>query len=325
MPDTEANQAEYPQPVIQRPGLGFPMARVCAVMSLSCGAIVDMAIGRYAGKGQGELSLLRRLMSVFRAGDIMLADRLMCSWGEISALQLRGVDCVVRHSATRKVDFRRGQRLGKDDHIVSWPKRYPRRRGERGFTSDLPSQLRIRVCRVRIEKPGFRSKRIVLATTLLDPVEYPKEELASLYRARWNIELDMRSLKQTLQMDILRCKTPELVRKEIWTHVLAYNLIRTIMAQAADRSAIEPRSISFKTTLQVLEAFQPVIANLDRRPSALRTQLYDDLLAAIAIHRVGNRPDRIEPRRRKRLQKRYDFLRVPRPQARLQLLKGVTT
>ena len=107
--------------------------------------------------------------------------------------------------------------------------------------------------------------------------------------------------------------------------MLAYNLIRTIMAQAADRSAIEPRSISFKTTLQVLEAFQPVIANLDRRPSALRTQLYDDLLAAIAIHRVGNRPDRIEPRRRKRLQKRYDFLRVPRPQARLQLLKGVTT
>ena len=324
MPDSPANQAAYPQPKIQRPGLGFPMARVCAIMSLSCGAIVDMAIGCYAGKGQSELGLLRKLLNAFRPDDIMLADRLMCSWAEMAALHARGVDCVVRHTPKRKLEFRSGTRLGKDDRIQSWPKRYPRRRADREFTKDLPGSLRVRVCRVRIERPGFCTKVLVIATTLLDPVKYPKEELASLYRARWNAELDIRSLKQTLQMDILRCKTPELVRKEIWTHVLAYNLIRTIMTRAADEFLIEPRTISFKMTLQTLQAFQPIIANLNRQAAASRMQLYEDLLAAIGMHRVGDRPNRFEPRKRKRPgPKRQELMNVPRHEAKRQMLKGV--
>ncbi|QDT10713.1 IS4 family transposase [Planctomycetes bacterium K23_9] len=322
MPDTPANQSEYPQPSYQRPGLGHPMARVCVLVSLSCGAIVDMAIGAYSGKGQSELGLLRRLLDAFRPGDVMVADRLMCSWVELTALQCRGVDFVVRHASTRKLDFRRGQRLGKDDQIVSWPKRYARSKADSAYRKDLPDSLRVRVCRIRIARPGFRDKVLVVATTLFDPIEYPKEELASLYRERWNVELDIRSLKQTLQMDRLRCKTPELVRKEIWTHVLAYNLIHTIMARAADDYDVEPRTISFKTTLQTLKAFQPILANCCS--SDFRQQIYDQLIESVAVHRVGDRPNRIEPRKIKQpSRKHHDFLHVHRHEAKRQILKGL--
>jgi hypothetical protein len=324
MPDTPDNQADYPQPSCQRPGLGYPMARVCAIFSLSCGVIVDMAIGRYSGKGQSELGLLRQLLDAFRPGDIMLADRLMCSWVELAALQYRGVDFIVRHAATRKLDFRRGQRLGKDDQIVCWPKRYARSKADSGYRKDLPDSILVRVCRIRIARPGFRSKVLVIATSLLDPIEYPKEELASLYRKRWNVELDIRSLKQTLQMDMLRCKTPDLVRKEIWTHVLAYNLIRTIMARAADKIDAEPRTISFKMTLQTLKAFQPVFAHLECCSSKFRQQLYDQMIEAVAVHRVGDRPDRFEPRQRKQPpRKQHEFLKVHRNEAKRQILAGL--
>ena len=135
----------------------------------------------------------------------------------------------------------------------------------------------------------------MIATTLLDHVAYPPSELAKLYRAQWNAELDLRSLKQTLQMDVLRCKTPELVRKELWTHILAYNLIRTIIAQAAHKHDVEPRSISFKGDIQTLEAFQPVIALQGEHDAARRLSLYHILLDAIATHRVADRPDRYSP------------------------------
>ena len=324
MPDTVANQAEYPQPSYQRPGLGRPMARVCAIFSLSCGAVVDMAIGGYSGKGQSELGLLRRLMDAFRPGDIMVADRLMCSWVELTALQCRGVDFVVRHAVTRKLDFRRGQRLGKDDQIVSWPKRYGRSKADAEYRRNLPDSLRVRVCRVTIARPGFRDKVLVIATTLFDPIEYPKKELASLYRKRWNVELDIRALKQTLQMDQLRCKTPDLVRKEMWIHVLAYNLIRTIIARAADEHGIEPRCISFKATLQTLKAFQPMLANLESCSYEVRQHIYDQVIESIAVHRVGDRPDRIEPRKIKQPhRKHHDYLNVHRHEAKRQILAGL--
>ena len=258
MPDTPENQRDYPQPDTQKPGLGFPLARIAAVFSLSCGAVLDLGICRYAGKGQSELGLLRTLWGIFRPGDVMLADRLMCSWTEMVMLKGRGVDCVCRFTSHRKADFRRGKRLGKGDHIVKWLKPRRPRSIDRETYDALPEFLTIRECRVRVEQAGFRIKTLIVATTLLNADEFTQSDLAQLYRARWNAELDLRSLKQTLQMDILRCKTPELVRKEIWTHILAYNLIRTIMAQAATKHGIEPRSISFKGTIQTLEAFQPV-------------------------------------------------------------------
>jgi hypothetical protein len=323
MPDTPANQAEYPQPVAQKPGLGFPLARIAALFSLACGAVVGLGTCRYAGKGQSDLGLLRKLLDLFRPGDVMLADRLMCAWTEMVMLKLRGVDCVCRLSSHRTADFRRGRRLGEGDHVVVWPKPPRPRSIDREAYAALPASLTVRECRVRVGQTGFRTRALVVATTLLDVEAFTGDDLAQLYRARWNAELDLRSLKQVLQMDVLRCKTPELVRKELWAHILAYNLIRTVMAQAAGRHGIEPRSISFKGALQTLEAFQPVIALRGERDSALRRGLYERLLAAVASHRVGDRPDRFEPRRRKRRPKPYDRLMKPRHEAKQALRKGI--
>jgi hypothetical protein len=323
MPDTPENQAEYPQPVVRKPGLGFPLARIAAVFSLACGAVLDVGICRYAGKGQSELGLLRTLWDLFRPGDVLLADRLMCAWTEMVMLKQRGVDCVCRLSSHRSADFRRGKRLGPGDHIVKWPKPTKPRSIDRETYDGLPEFLMVRECRVRVEQPGFRVQTLLVATTLLDADAFTKDDLAQLYRARWHAELDLRSLKQTLQMDVLRCKTPELVRKELWAHILAYNLIRTIIAQAASKHGIEPRSISFKGAVQTLEAFQPVIALQGEADAEFRRIVYEELLDAIASHRVADRPDRYEPRRKKRRPKPYDRLMKPRHEAKREMLKGV--
>jgi hypothetical protein len=323
MPDTLANQAEYPQPVAQKPGLGFPLARIAAVFSLACGAILDVGICRYAGKGQSELGMLRTLLGLFRPGDVVLADRLMCAWTEMVMLKQRGVDCVCRLTSHRKADFRRGKRLGPGDHVVTWPKPPKPRTIDRQAYDALPDALTVRECRVQVEQPGFRIKTLIVVTTLLDAGGFAKADLAQLYRARWHAELDLRSLKQTLQMDVLRCKTPDLVRKELWAHVLTYNLIRTIIAQAASEHGLEPRSISFKGAVQALEAFQPALALLGEYNLELRRVLYGQLLKAIASQRVGDRPDRFEPRRRKRRPKPYDRLMKPRHEAKRETLKGV--
>jgi len=322
MPDTPENQSAYPQPVVQKPGLGFPLARIAAVFSLACGAVLDLGICRYAGKGQSELGMLRTLWNLFLPGDVLLADRLMCAWTEMVMLKQRGVDCVCRFTSHRNADFRRGKRLGPGDHIVKWPKPTKPRSIDAETYDALPEFLMVRECRVRVEQPGFRVQTLIVATTLLDAGEFTKDDLAQLYRARWNAELDLRSLKQTLQMDILRCKTPELVRKELWTHILAYNLIRTIMAQAASKHGIEPRSLSFKGAVQTLEAFQPVIALQGEDNSEFRKLVYEQVLDAIASHRVADRPDRYEPRRKKRRPKPYDRLMKPRHEAKREMLKG---
>jgi hypothetical protein len=324
MPDTPENQAGYPQPVAQRPGLGFPLARIAAVFSLACGAVLDLGICRYAGKGQSELGMLRTLWNIFRPSDVMLADRLMCAWTEMVMLKQRGVDCVCRLTSHRKADFRRGKRLGHDDHVVKWVKPTKPRSIDRETYDALPDFLLIRECRVQVERPGFRMQTLIIATTLLDAGEFTKDDLAQLYRARWNAELDLRSLKQTMQMDVARCKTPELVRKEIWTHILAYNLIRTVIAQAASKHGLDPRSISFKGAIQTLAAFQPVIALEGQYNSAFRMNLYQRLLDAIARHRVGDRPDRFEPRRTKRRPKPYDRLMKPRQDAKRDMQNGFT-
>jgi DDE family transposase len=323
MPDTQENQLAYPQPTVQKPGLGFPMARIAAVFSLACGAVIDLGICRYAGKGQSELALLRTLMNVFRPGDVLLADRLMCAWTEMVMLKQRGVDSVCRFTIHRKADFRKGHRLGAGDHIVVWPKPPKPRTIDRKTYAALPDSLTVRECCVRIRQRGFRIKTLVIATTLLDSQAYSKEDLAQLYRERWNAELDLRSLKQTLQMDILRCRTPELVHKEIWTHILAYNLIRTIIAQAASKHGLEPRTISFKGTIQTLEAFQPLIAMQGRHDAAFREHLYQHLLDAVASHRVADRPNRYEPRRRKRHAKKYFTFIKPRHEAKRDMANGV--
>jgi DDE family transposase len=325
MPDTPENQAAYPQVYNQKPGLGFPIARLGALISLACGAVVNLGFCRYAGKGQGEVSLLRRLWDVLRPGDVVLADRLTANWATIAMLQGRGIELVSRlNKAHRKADFRRGRRLGADDHVVRWAKPTSIRSLDWQAYKALPEYITIREARIRVRQPGFRTRSVVVVTTLLDPEQASKEELASLYRARWNNELDLRSLKSTMQMSELRCKTPGLVRKEVWAHILAYNLIRTVMAQAAARHDIPPRSISFTGAMQTLEAFQPLLEFGATDDGASRSQLYQELLDAIASHRVADRPDRYEPRRKKRRRNYYDWLTEPRAKIKRKMAKGFT-
>jgi Transposase DDE domain len=325
MPDTRENQAAYPQVYNQGPGLGFPIARIGALTSLWCGAVVGLGFCRYAGKGQGEVSLLRRLWGVLAPGDVLLADRLTANWATIQMLQGRGVELVSRlNKAHRRADFRRGRRLGPDDHVVRWAKPTSIRSLEREAYRALPESITVREARVRVLQPGFRTRSVVVVTTLLDPQQTTKEDLAALYRARWNAELDLRSIKSAMQMRELRCKTPGLVRKEVWAHVLAYNLIRTVMAQAAAEHAVLPRSLSFRGAMQTLEAFQPLLELPTARDAARRSRLYHDLLDAVATHRVADRPDRFEPRLKKRRRNHYGWLTKPRAEIKRKMAKGVT-
>ena len=321
MPDTPSNQQAYPQSNKQTPGVGFPLARVAGIFSLSCGAILDLAVAGYSGKGQGEVTLFRQLWDLFRPGDVVLTDALMCNYQNLCCLQQRGVDVVTRlNKSKRKADFRRGKRLGKNDRLVQWSKPWIRDM-DREARRSIPDLITIRQCRFWVDQPGFRSREVVIITTMLDPCDVSVTELADLYRMRWNNETDFSSLKVTLQMDVLRCKTPELVRKEVWTHVIAYNLIRTVMAQSCSRADMLPREISFKATVQILEAFQPLITTQRGGGSATRVMLYEQVMDAIAVHQVGNRPGRIEPRLRKRRFKKYDYMMKPRNETKRQIMK----
>lgn len=240
-------------------------------------------------------------------------------------LKERGIDSVSRlNKSVRKADFRRGKRLGKEDHIVHWLKPSSIRHLDWASYKQLPDYLEIRETRIRVVQPGFRTKEIVVVTTLLDPEAATKEDLASLYRSRWSQELDIRDIKVSLQMDVLRCKTPELVRKEIWTHLLAYNLIRTIMAQAASQHDLKPREINFKGTVQTLEAFQPLVSFQDHKGTVFRQQLYLQLLEAVATHRVADRPDRFEPLKRKRKPRTAGQMTKPCWELNRLMRKGVT-
>jgi len=322
MPDTPANQAEYPQVYNQKPGLGFPLARVGALISLACGAVVGLGFCRYAGKGQGEVSLLRRMWGVLTAGDVILADRLTANWATIHLLRERGLHLVSRlNKAKRTADFRRGRRLGPADHIVRWAKPTSIRSLDWKTYKALPDAIEVREARVRVAQPGFRTRSVVVVTTLLDPEQATKEDLAELYRARWNAELDLRAIKSGMQMRELRGRTPEMARKEVWAHALAYNLVRTVMAQAAATHGLQPRSISFKAAMQTLAAFQPVL-ELRATGGASRRRVCADLLGAIAAHRVGDRPGRYEPRLKKRRRNYYDWLTRPRAAMRREMAKG---
>jgi hypothetical protein len=322
MPDTPANQAAYPQVYNQGHGLGFPIARIGALISLACGAVVNLGFCRYAGKGQGEVSLLRRLWDVLTAGDVILADRLTANWATIHMLQQRGVELVSRlNKAHRRADFRRGRRLGRGDHVVCWAKPTSIRSLDRKTYRTLPDSITVREARVRVAQPGFRTRSVVVVTTLLDPRQATTEDLAELYRARWHAELDLRSIKSGMQMRELRGKTPDMVRKEVWAHVLGYNLIRTVMAQAAARHDAVPRAISFTGALQTLAAFRPLLELRAAGRVVDRWRLYHELLDAVAAHRVADRPDRYEPRVKKRRRNHYGWLTRPRIEMKRRMAK----
>lgn len=305
MPDTPDNQARYPQPSSQAEGVGFPMARLVGVVCLSTGSVVDAAIGPLEGKGHSELDLFRDVLGAFSRGDVMLADALYCNYPLLAMLQAAGVEALFEQNGARRSDFRRGQRLGRRDHLVGWSKPSIR---PRWMTLEhyeaMPATLTVR----EVEVDGR-----VLVTTLLDPRKTPKGELAELYARRWHVELDLRNIKTTLGMEVLRCHSPERVDKELWAHLLAYNLIRLLMAQAAHTAGVHPRELSFKHTVQLW--LEWTAHRLGTHATVCRTGLF----ALIAQRRVGQRPGRIEPRARKRRPKSYPWLKVPRSLAHKQI------
>jgi len=309
MPDTPDNQHAFPQQKTQRPGAGFPIARACVVLSLATAAAHDMNFGPYEGKQTGESALLRGILDSLHPGDVGVFDRHFCSFLMLAMLRQRGVHFCTRLHQRRRVDFRRGERLGRDDHLVTWvrpqrPDWMPQEQYDQ-----IPQTLTLREVRFHVTVPGRRTQTLVVVTDLTDPQTHPAEAIAELYGYRWNAELDIRAIKQTLGLDHLRCKTPDMVRRELWVTLLAYNLIRKLIATAAAVHDRQPRQLSFTLTCQtVLSSWMLLATGACRDALAL----WERALERIAAHEVANRPGRIEPRRIKRRRHRYPLMNQPR-------------
>jgi putative transposase len=318
MPDTDENQKAYPQQAGQKPGLGFPIARMVVLFSLTVGTVLKYALGPYKGKQTGENQLFRGMVTAIEPGDVVLGDRYYGDFWNFAMVLARQADLVTRLHQARKLDLSKAKSLGRNDYLVTWrkPDERPKWMDQATYAA-MPSELSIRVVLLQVGIPGFRVRDLVLTTTLLDAKRYTPEDLAVLYRARWYAELYLRSLKAVLQMDHLRCLTPEMVRKEVAMHFIGYNVLRWTIAEAARHQDLTPGQISFKGALQTFKAFREEGLLTDIR----RVECFATLLAAIATHRVGDRPNRVEPRAVKRRPKPHDLLTVPRDVARSRLLQ----
>jgi len=318
MPDTAANQQAYPQQRGQKPGLGFPILRMVVLLSLATAALCGMALAPYRGKQTGETALLRSLFDLLEPGDVLLGDRHFGSYFLLALGLQRGVDWVARVHQARQVEVRRGHCIARQDRQVVWQRPQRPEWMDQATYAAIPEKLTLREIVVEVHQPGFRVKQLVLVTTLTDTRRYPLQAIAQLYRARWGVELDLRAIKQSMTIEPLRCKSPEMVRKEIWAHWLAYNLIRKTIAQAALAEGKLPRTISFAAARQTIVASWDL---LSRSPHALDA-LAGVQFRAIASHQVANRPDRVEPRAVKRRPKPQRLLNKPRAEARAELLRS---
>jgi putative transposase len=317
MMDTPANQNQFPQSKAQVPGVGLPIARACAILSVATATILDLAVGPYEGKETGESALLRGLLEDFDAGDLVVFDRYFCSYMMLALLMLRGVQVCTRLHQCRHSDFRRGQSLGDYDHLVTWtrPKR-PAWMPEELY-AQIPETLTLRELQFVVTEPGYRPKVITVITTLMDPQAYPKKDIAGLFGLRWNVELDIRSIKQVLHLDHVLCKRPAMVLVHLWVTLLAYNLIRTLIATAAAVHDKQPRQVGFTLACQtVLSSWMLLSTGACRNAR----QLWERNLARIAANEVANRPGRIEPRVLKRRRHRYPLMQHSRQKLRAELL-----
>jgi hypothetical protein len=298
LPDTAANRKRWPYAGNQKPGCGFPSAKMVGLFCLATGRLVRFAVDSWKTH---EIPLARLLLGWIEPGEIVLADRGFCGWGFIALLQRKGVDVVIRVHPARKL-ARRTTRWAKPQRkIETWTK---------ALWEELPTALAVRLVRFRIDVPGFRTEHVVLVTTLLDQRQYPDAAIAALYQRRWTVELCYREINTTLGLDILRCQSPELIEKEIWLHALAYNLVRALMVEAAWMQGGDIDRLSFKGTVDTLRQWAPLFAADRNHQRTRRLQL----LRIIAADHVPNRPNRSEPRARKRRPKCYQMLTRPRHQ-----------
>jgi len=323
MPDTAGNQAEFPQQRGQKPGCGFPIARAVTIVSLATACVIDLAIGPYRGKQTGESALLRTMLATFGKGDIAVMDRYYCSFMMIAMLLGHGSQVCARKHHLRHSDFRRGRRLGKYDHLIAWT-RPQRPKWMDEATYDCIDQILIlREIRYWIVEKGRRTKSVTIITTLLDAEVYTKASIAELYGFRWNSETDIDHIKTSLNLNHVRCKSPAMVRRELWTTVLAYNLIRTTACSAALEHDKLPRQISFTSTCQYVLSSWMLIASGRLSEGDLLNQL-ECMLEQLAACEVANRPGRLEPRVLKRRPKQYPLMQQPRSQLRAKLAKRCT-
>ena len=308
MPDTPENQAMYPQPPQQKPGCGFPIMRMVGLFSLVSGAWLELAYGPYRVH---EGTLLRTLWHRLKPNDVLLADRGFCSFAHFWFLGGRQVDCVMRLHQRRSTGARLIQKFSRGDDLVEWIRRGP---CPPWLTPEkwqaLPTTLRVRHIHVTVVRPGFRTRSLTLATTLLDPLAYPPQALADLYLRRWKVELFLRDIKITMAMDVLRCQTPALIHKELWMHIIAYNLVRLLILQASAPDSIDPTHISFSGTIAALRHWAVVLASA-HSPSH-REYLLREFFHCLASDKIPRRPNRREPRTLKRRGKNYQFLTQPR-------------
>jgi hypothetical protein len=301
--DTEANRQEYPLQQSIVPGTSYPVVRILVLFSFAVACVIDGLLRPYKGKGTGETAMLRDLAGHFQPGDILLGDRYFSGYWDIAFWQRRKVDVVTRLSNNRKADFRRGRRLGRDDHVISWQRSARPEWITPPEAEDYPEELVLREVRVRLERPGFRAEVIIVVTTLLDAEAYPASAIAELYRRRWQAELQLRDLKTQMGMEQLTTKSPAMVRKEFAMYLLAYNCVRRTMVESAIAAGVQPWQISFKGAWQSLTEFLARLFGCTNVEAWLEA-----LLAAAAQTRVGDRPDRHEPYRIKRRPKEFPFL-----------------
>lgn len=312
MPDTPDLQKAFPQHSAQKPGCGFPIAQFVAMFCWSTGAILDVVVDTLRPH---ELTLFRKMWQHFRPGDVVLADRAYAAYVDMVRLLQRGVYCVFRMHQRRIVDWRRGQRLGPGDRLVvlDKPKQYKASCGiSRNEFRRLPKTLTVRLVQIRREQPGMRTREIIVVTTLTDATKVPAREIRDLYRDRWTAELNLRSLKTFLKMEVLRSESQDVVRKELAVHLLVYNLIRLLMWYAALSRNRDLHQLSFTGTLHRLRAIMPLISLIHGDQVLLRLLSY--LIQSIADDTIPHRPDRVEPRRLKRRPKPYRLLTKPRHQ-----------
>lgn len=308
MPDTVQNQQAWPQNARQASGLGFPLARIGALISLSSGAVIDYAVGPMQGKCSGEQALLRQLSGSLAENDLLLADALHSTWWAVQMLSLRGVCVVMPHDGKRSVDFSQGRIHSSTDHVAWWPR--PQRAAwmSQEQYAQLPQGIWVREVKVDDGR--------VLMTTLLEPAQASAGELAALYAMRWNIEVDFRTLKADMHMDVLRCKSPAMVQKEIAVYLLTYNLVRRVMAQAAQLAGQSARQLSFAGAQRLIRVFS---GHQRQCGKPMQSALGQALLESIARCLLPKRPGRVEPRAKKRRPKPLPLLRVPRWVAREQI------
>jgi hypothetical protein len=320
MPDRPELQRHFGQPGGQREGCGFPVAKWLALFDLTTGMLLRSAA---APLRTHEMSGVTAVSAELEPGDIVLGDRGFCSYAHLATLRRRELHAVFRVHQKQIVDFTPGRpnatagskigsglprsrwiaTLGKTDQVVAWtkPKTGPSWMTAAEFAT-LPDELEVRELRYRVEAKGYRTSEITLATTLLDRASYPASELADLYYRRWQVELNFRHMKTSMKMDVLRCETVDGVLKELAMFGLAYNLVRSAMAESAWTRGVEPDRIGLLDTVRWL--LDPAGAG-------------DVSMLVVNPERRG----RVEPRVVKRRPKQYMRMREPRADLRKKLPK----